>query len=176
MLTRRNALLAGLAFAGAGATLHLAYATAPAYRALRFRNLHTGETLEAEYWTNGTYAPDALSAINHVLRDHRTGESTDMDTRLLDLLFDLSGQLETRAPFQVISGYRSPATNAALADASTGVARRSLHMEGRAIDIAIEGLATSTIQQAALAMARGGVGHYPDPGFVHVDVGRVRRW
>jgi uncharacterized protein YcbK (DUF882 family) len=99
-----------------------------------------------------------------------------MDTRLLDLLFDLSGQLETRAPFQVISGYRSPATNAALADASTGVARRSLHMEGKAIDIAIEGLATSTIQQAALAMARGGVGHYPDPGFVHVDVGRVRRW
>ena len=176
MLTRRNALLAGLAFTAATSATSLARATAPLHRTLRFHNLHTGETLDAEYWTNGTYAPDALSAINHILRDHRTGESTGIDTRLLDLLSDLSGQLETRAPFQIISGYRSPATNAALADASNGVARRSLHVEGKAIDVAIEGVDTENIQQAALAMARGGVGHYPNPGFVHVDVGRVRRW
>lgn len=143
---------------------------------MRFRNLHTAETLDAEYWQNGAYAPDALTAINHVLRDHRTNETHAIDVRLLDLLHDLAGQLETREPLQVISGYRSPRTNAALADASSGVARRSLHMDGMAIDIALEGTSTELIRDAALALGRGGVGYYPNPGFVHVDVGRVRRW
>jgi uncharacterized protein YcbK (DUF882 family) len=143
---------------------------------LRFRNLHTGETLDAEYWRNGGYAPDALDAINHVLRDHRTDEAHTMDVGLLDLLHDLSRRLETREPFQVISGYRSPQSNAALADASSGVARRSLHMEGMAIDIALDSASTEVVRDAALALGRGGVGYYPNPGFVHVDVGRVRRW
>jgi uncharacterized protein YcbK (DUF882 family) len=143
---------------------------------LSFRNLHTGEALAIEYWQNGAYAPDACAAIDQILRDHRTGEIHAIDARLLDLLHELSGQLETRAPFQVISGYRSPHTNAALADASSGVARGSLHMQGLAIDIAIEGVPTATLRDAALSLARGGVGFYPNPGFVHVDVGRVRRW
>lgn len=124
----------------------------------------------------GAHPVDALAAIDHVLRDHRTNEVHAIDVRLLDLLYDLSAQLETPRPFQVISGYRSPQTNAALAEASGGVARRSLHMQGMAIDIAMEGVSTETIQSAALQLGRGGVGYYPNPGFVHVDVGRVRRW
>lgn len=96
--------------------------------------------------------------------------------RLLDLLHSLASDLTTTRPFQVISGYRSPQTNAALADASSGVARGSLHLQGMAIDIAIEGVTTSALRDAALAHRGGGVGFYPDPGFVHVDVGRVRQW
>lgn len=175
MLTRRSALL-GLGAASLAATPGLASASTLEPRALRFRNLHTGETLDAEYWQNGGYAPDALDAINHVLRDHRTNEARAMDVRLLDLLHDLSQQLGTHEPFQVISGYRSPQSNAALADASSGVARRSLHMEGMAIDIALDSATPAVIRDAALALGRGGVGYYPSPGFVHVDVGRVRRW
>lgn len=175
MLTRRTALL-GFGATAFAASPGIAFASALEPRALRFRNLHTAETLDAEYWQNGAYTPDALAAINHVLRDHRTNETHAIDVRLLDLLHDLAGQLQTREPFQVISGYRSPRTNAALADASSGVARRSLHMDGMAIDIALEGAPTELIRDAALALGRGGVGHYPNPGFVHVDVGRVRRW
>ncbi len=99
-----------------------------------------------------------------------------MDVRLLDLLHALNLRLETPGPFQVISGYRSPQTNASLSAASSGVAPRSLHMQGMAIDIAIEGVSTEDIRRAALSLALGGVGYYPDPGFVHVDVGRVRQW
>lgn len=176
MLTRRTALMTGLGLASMAMAPSLAHASAGQQRALRFHNLHTGETLEAEYWQGGAYAPDALAAINHILRDHRTDESSAIDIRLLDLLHDLSAQVGTREPFQVISGYRSPRTNAALADASNGVARRSLHMEGKAIDIALASTPVETIRGAALELGRGGVGFYPSPGFVHVDVGRVRQW
>jgi uncharacterized protein YcbK (DUF882 family) len=173
MLSRRTALL-GLCFAASAAAPSLA--GEPASRLLRFHGLHTGEALDVEYLQHGAHPADALDAIAHVLRDHRTGETHPIDIRLLDLLYDLSLQLETPRPFQVISGYRSPRTNAALADASSGVARGSLHMQGMAIDIAIEGVSTDSVRRAALALGRGGVGHYPNPGFVHVDVGRVRQW
>lgn len=176
MLTRRNLLQAGFGLAASAIGWPPAYADASSGRTLSFHNLHTGEALSIEYWQNGAYAADACAAIDQILRDHRTGEIHAIDTRLLDLLHELSGQLETRAPFQVISGYRSPHTNAALADASSGVARGSLHMQGLAIDIAIEGVPTTMLRDAALGLARGGVGFYPNPGFVHVDVGRVRRW
>lgn len=176
MLTRRAALIAGLGLASVAASPNLAQASAAQQRSLRFHNLHTGETLDAEYWQGGAYAPDALAAINHVLRDHRTDEACAMDVRLLDLLHDLAGQIGAREPFQVISGYRSPRTNAALADASGGVARRSLHMEGKAIDIALASTSVETIRSAALQLGRGGVGYYPNPGFVHMDIGRVRQW
>jgi uncharacterized protein YcbK (DUF882 family) len=176
MLTRRAALIAGFGLASVAALPKLAHATAAQQRALRFHNLHTGETLDAEYWQNDGYAPDALAAINHVLRDHRTDEVCAIDVRLLDLLHELAGQVGAREPFQVISGYRSPRSNAALADASSGVARRSLHMDGKAIDIALASISVETIRGAALQLGRGGVGYYPNPGFVHVDVGRVRQW
>ncbi|MBU6407141.1 MAG: DUF882 domain-containing protein [Alphaproteobacteria bacterium] len=181
MQTRRHTLLAGLGLAGLGlAAPGLLAGTARAdaleTRALGFHNLHTGEALTIEYWQNGVVPEDAAAAISHVLRDHRTGETHPIDLRLLDLLHALSLQIPSLRPFQVISGYRSPQTNATLANASAGVARRSLHMQGMAIDIAVEGVATSTLRNAALAMNGGGVGYYPDPGFVHIDVGRVRQW
>jgi uncharacterized protein YcbK (DUF882 family) len=171
MHTRRSVL----AFAAAAAFAPRA-AGADEVRALRFHNLHTGETLDAPYWRAGAYAPDVLDAVNAILRDHRTGEIHAIDTGLLDLLHGVAARLEARPAFHVISGYRSPQTNAALADASAGVARRSLHMRGMAIDVTLEGVGLERLRDAGVAFAGGGVGYYPDPGFVHLDVGRVRRW
>lgn len=176
MLTRRGALLAGLGLVAPALLAATAQASAHETRALALHNLHTGEALTIEYWQNGAVPADAAEAISHILRDHRTGETHAIDVRLLDLLHNLSDALSTTRPFQVISGYRSPRTNATLADASSGVARRSLHMQGMTIDIAIEGLSTSALRDAALALSGGGVGYYPDPGFVHMDVGRLRQW
>jgi uncharacterized protein YcbK (DUF882 family) len=99
-----------------------------------------------------------------------------MDTGLFDLLHQLSGRLETSGPFQIISGYRSPATNAALHARSSGVAKHSLHMEGMATDIRVPGVELGRLRAAALDIGRGGVGYYPQSNFVHVDTGRVRRW
>ena len=156
-----------------------ALATAPAKlaaRHLKFDNLHTGEKLALDYWAGGAYEPQALEAINHVLRDFRTGAVHAIDVKLLDLLHDLNARLETDAAFQVISGYRSPQTNGLLHERSSGVAAKSLHMQGMAIDIRVPGRALTALHDNALAMARGGVGFYPSSDFVHVDVGRVRKW
>jgi uncharacterized protein YcbK (DUF882 family) len=120
--------------------------------------------------------PSSLDEINRVLRDHRTDEAHEMDPRLLDLLCDLRLRLDTRESFQIISGYRSPATNAMLNSKSSAVATRSLHMDGKAIDIRIPGRALSLLRKTALSMKAGGVGYYPSSNFVHVDVGRVRSW
>lgn len=145
-------------------------------RKVAFHNLHTGEELEAVYWDQGDYVPDALHAVNHVLRDYRTGDIHPIEPRLLDLLDTLSAHVETRAPFQVISGYRSPKTNAMLHARSHGVAEHSLHMKGMAIDIRLQDVDLERLHQAALSMRSGGVGYYPSSDFVHVDVGPVRRW
>jgi uncharacterized protein YcbK (DUF882 family) len=153
-------------------------AAAGEVRRLALHNLHTDEKLDAVYWEDGAYVPDALQAVNKVLRDHRSGEVHAMDRGLLDLLDSLAAKVETKNPFQVISGYRSPTTNAKLAAASKGkqVADHSLHIQGQAIDICVEGCGLQYLQKAALSMARGGVGYYPVSNFVHVDVGRVRSW
>lgn len=143
---------------------------------LRFENLHTGETLTATYWAEGNYQPDSLQAIDHVLRDHRADESYPMNTDLLDLLYDLQQTLDNRQPIQIISAYRSPQTNAKLREKSNGVAKRSLHMQGKAIDIRLPQCELCDIRGAALSLRRGGVGYYPRSGFIHVDVGRVRQW
>jgi uncharacterized protein YcbK (DUF882 family) len=145
-------------------------------RWLSFLNTHTGDTFADAYWENGNYVADAMAAINHVMRDHRSGEAHYIDPRLLDQLHTLKGLVETQAPFQIISGYRSPATNAALHEASSGVATRSLHMDGRAIDIRVHGVDTARLRDAALGMGAGGVGYYQASDFIHVDTGRVRRW
>jgi len=147
-----------------------------AERRLSFSNLHTGEKLTAVYWSNGAYERNAVGEINHVLRDFRTGDVHPIDLRLLDLLHVLQRTVKSRSPFQVISGYRSPATNAKLASASHGVARRSYHMQGMAIDVALDDRTLSSLRDAALGLKAGGVGFYPKPGFVHVDVGPVRSW
>ena len=145
-------------------------------RRLSFVNTHTGDAFADAYWENGYYVPDAMAAINHVMRDHRSNEAHEIDPRLLDQLFTLKGLVETQTPYQIISGYRSPATNAALHEASNGVATRSLHMDGRAIDIRVRGIDTARLRDAALGMSAGGVGYYQASDFIHVDTGRVRRW
>lgn len=176
---RRSVLRLGLA---AGASLLLPRAVSAAVspaadRMLSFVNVHTGERIEARFWSAGNYDPAALAAIDHLLRDHRTGEVKAVDRDLLGLLVDLRRELGTEEPFHVISGYRSPRTNAMLvARSGGGVARHSLHLEARAIDVRLPGVRLGTLREAALDLRRGGVGFYPDLGFVHVDTGRVRRW
>jgi uncharacterized protein YcbK (DUF882 family) len=145
-------------------------------RALAFRNLHTGEFLDAVYRVDGRYVPDALRRIDWLLRDYRAGEAHEIDRRLLDLLSALRSVLDSSELFEVISGYRSPATNAWLAATSSGVARGSLHVAGMAIDIRLPGRSLGTLRDAARSLGRGGVGYYPRSGFVHVDVGPVRYW
>jgi len=148
----------------------------PGQRTLGFLNLHTGERFDGPYWADGAYLPESLSAVRNVLRDFRTGERHDIDPTLLDLLTVLRLRLETAEPFQVISGYRSPQTNAMLAETSRGVASHSFHMVGKAIDIRVPGRSLDHLRNAALELRQGGVGYYPASDFVHVDVGPVRRW
>jgi uncharacterized protein YcbK (DUF882 family) len=148
----------------------------PPTRALDFRHLHTGERLSVDYAVAGRYDVEALAAVNHLLRDFRTGDVHAIDPRLLDLLHALAGSIEASAPFDVISGYRSPATNAALRRRSEGVAAHSLHMVGQAIDIRLADVPLTRLRAAAVDLGRGGVGYYPASNFVHVDTGRVRRW
>jgi uncharacterized protein YcbK (DUF882 family) len=147
-----------------------------AERSLSFYNLHTSESLKTVYWQRGEYLTSSLAEINRVLRDHRTGETHDMDPHLMDLLCELRLKLDTNEPLHIISGYRSPATNALLHAQSEGVATHSLHMDGLATDIRIPGRALALLRKTALSMKAGGVGYYPASNFVHVDVGRVRSW
>lgn len=177
---RRRVLRAATVFAAGvlgpgGIRAAHAHAGVPAAR-LALYNTHTGEQLDVVYRENGEYHPDALASIDRVLRDHRTNDVAPIDPQLLDLLHRLGGLVDARQPFHVISGYRSPLTNARLAAASSGVARTSLHVEGRAIDIRLPGRELAQLRNAALSMQAGGVGFYPRTGFVHVDTGRVRSW
>jgi uncharacterized protein YcbK (DUF882 family) len=163
----------------AAAAAPLAGLARPAFAAparLALLNTHTGERLDLVYREAGDYVPEAMSAIDHLLRDHRTGDVFPIDRQLLDLLHTLAGRLEAAQPFHVISGYRSPATNAKLAAASDGVARASLHLQGRAIDIRLPGHDLEQLRRAALSLQAGGVGFYRRSDFVHVDTGRVRSW
>jgi len=176
--SRRSLLASGLAVLGATAAFPALGAIVPGGQPhrLRFDNLHTGERLDTVYWADGRHLPEALKQVDWILRDFRANQQHPIDPALLDLLHALAARLDLARPFQVISGYRSPATNAMLAAASDGVAHRSLHMQGMAIDIRVEGLALAGLHDAALGLHGGGVGYYPRSDFVHVDVGRVRTW
>lgn len=145
-------------------------------RSLAFRNLHTGETLRSTYWAQGAYLKDELKGVNQLLRDHRSGEVYPMDPKLLDLLYVLQQTTGISGAFHVISGYRSPQTNQKLRTKSGGVAKRSLHMQGKAIDIRLPGCELKQLREAALSLKAGGVGYYAKSDFIHVDTGRVRRW
>jgi len=153
-----------------------ACARAAETRSLSFVHTHTGESLSAVYFRSGDYQPAGLERINHLLRDFRTDETRAIDTRVLDILFDLQVRMNRDEPYQVISGYRSPHTNAELRSHSSGVAEHSLHMQGQAIDVRVSGFATRKLRELALQMGRGGVGFYPQSDFVHLDCGRVRYW
>lgn len=173
-----------LAFAAWGAAAALVPGVAaasrrplPQVRRLSFHNLHTEERLTAVYWEQGEYLPDALAAIDGILRDHRTGEVRQMSPALLDLVHELGARLAAAGPVEVISGYRSPATNTLLRGADPdGVAEGSLHLTGEAVDLRFEGRSLRSVRDAALALRGGGVGYYPRSGFVHLDIGRLRRW
>jgi len=180
-MNRRDFFAAGL---GAG----LALATGPVLaksssrgattpRTLSMHHLHTDERLTLTYRVGDHYQRSALHRLNHFLRDFRTGDSVAIDPHLFDLLHDIKTRLgHEDGVFEIISGYRSPKTNAMLRRTSTGVAQRSLHMSGQAIDIRLTEMPTRRIRDAALQLGRGGVGFYSRSDFVHVDTGRVRRW
>ena len=144
---------------------------------LRMFNLHTRESLDVTYRVGDRYVPGALDMLNHFLRDHWTGEVMQYDPHEFDVLHALMQRLHRpNGVIDVVCGYRSPGSNAALREHSRGVAEHSQHSEGKAIDIRIPGVPTRIVQKAALSLAAGGVGYYPHSQFVHVDVGPVRRW
>jgi uncharacterized protein YcbK (DUF882 family) len=145
-------------------------------RWLKLHNIHTQEKLEAVYFEKGEYVPDAVQALDRVLRDYRTGDVYSMHPELFDTLSTLHQATGSKSHFQVISGYRSPKTNAMLHERSGQVAKRSLHMDGKAMDVYLEDVALDRLRAAALDLKRGGVGFYPVSNFVHLDVGPVRRW
>lgn len=148
----------------------------PFERSLQFYNLHTGESLTTTFFADGRFVKESLNDINKLLRDHRTNEVSEMDPQLLMLLDNLKNLVGNKQPFHIISGYRSPATNNMLSAQSSGVAKKSLHMQGKAIDIRVPGVDTRALQKSALALKGGGVGLYTRSDFVHLDVGRVRYW
>lgn len=145
-------------------------------REISFVNIHTGERFSGEYWSTERYLPDAFREIKSVMRDHRTNEIFPIDPRLIDILFVLQHKLGSRHAFEVLSGYRSPKTNAVLRKVSYGVAKKSLHMQGQAVDIRLPGTGLSGVRRAAMSLQAGGVGFYPSSQFVHIDTGRVRHW
>ncbi|MFD1217321.1 DUF882 domain-containing protein [Microbulbifer celer] len=145
-------------------------------RTLKMRNLHTGERLTASYWADGDYVGSGLKQFNRLLRDHRANEVTRMDPKVLDIVYKIKEKLNFNGEVEIISGYRSAKTNAKLRAAGRGVARRSYHTRGMAIDIRMPGIPLSKVRRAALDLKAGGVGYYPKSNFVHVDTGPVRRW
>ena len=154
--------------------------SSPSEYRLRFYHTHTNERLDIVYRRGDTYIPEALAELDHYLRDHRTGDVHHFDPRLFDLLHDLTASLnDSGGEIDVICGYRTPSSNEFLRTRSAhtgGVAQHSLHMQAEAIDIRLPGISTAEVRDAALRLRRGGVGYYRDSDFVHVDVGRVRRW
>jgi uncharacterized protein YcbK (DUF882 family) len=180
--SRRRVLEAGGVLAGASAAAALiapAFGRSPApdaERGITFKNLHTPETLTVVFRREGEYLPDALEKIEIILRDYRTGERHPVDPPLLDYLYDVARLVGVDPVFGVISGYRSPATNAMLHERSSGVSSHSLHLEGRAIDVRLAGIDCAELADKALGMKRGGVGYYRRSDFVHLDTGRFRSW
>jgi uncharacterized protein YcbK (DUF882 family) len=145
-------------------------------RRAHVHNLHTGDVLDTVYYEDGQYLPDALAQARRVLRDWRNGEEHAMDAGLFDVLHAISDKIPGKGPFQILSGYRSKATNAMLHSHSEQVAQHSQHTLGKALDIILPGVELTRLRQAALSLKAGGVGFYPQSGFVHVDVGPVRQW
>jgi uncharacterized protein YcbK (DUF882 family) len=151
--------------------------SAPEIHRLRLYHTHTNERLEIVYRKGDTYVPSAIAELEHFLRDHRTGTVHHFDPRLFDLLSDLTASVgDPDAEIDVVCGYRTPWSNAFLRSRSRAVAKHSLHMQAMAIDIRVPGVDTARLRDAALQLQRGGVGYYRSNDFIHVDVGRVRRW
>ena len=177
-LTRRRfalGLAAPLALAVAGLRPREAEA-ALQQRSVQLHHCHTGEVLDTAYFANGRYLPAALQAATHHLRDWRDNTARPIDPQLLDLLWSLRRTLGSKAPVQVFCGYRSPTTNAMLRRQHRGAAHNSLHMRAMAIDLFIPDRSLRVVREAAVRLKGGGVGYYPQSGFVHVDTGDIRYW
>jgi uncharacterized protein YcbK (DUF882 family) len=179
VLSRRGFLATGL---GAAATsllwadpLEAAVRKMPE-RSLHLYNTHTGEWLKTVYWADGRYQSKSIAQASRFLRDHRSGAVHPIDPKLLDLMTAVHRRFGTKGALHIISGYRSPQSNAMLVSTGDGVAHHSLHMQGRAVDIRIPGYGVRTVGRAAAKMKAGGVGMYPASDFVHIDTGRVRYW
>ena len=178
VLSRRNFLIsvAGAALTVAAPAV-LASSTIPERdRELSFYNIHTGEKLSAAFWSDGNYLDDGIEQISWLFRDHRAGDAYPVDPKLLDLLHRLQSTVERQGEFHVISGFRSPATNDMLRKASSGVAKRSYHMLGKAVDVRLPGFDTGKLYKAAKSLRSGGSGYYASSNFVHLDTGRFRYW
>lgn len=178
--TRRRLLLAASASASLCAFPVVARAitlSSSLERDLSMDHTHTREQIDLTYAVGSQYIPKALTGLNHFLRDHYSGAIGQMDPGLYDIMYAVQKALKARSPYQIISGYRSPHTNERLrARGGGGVAKRSLHMDGKAIDLRLPGVPLKELRDAALELKAGGVGYYPGDDFVHVDTGRVRSW
>ena len=173
---RRGFIVSCAAAATALLAVRVSVAESGEERSVAFVHTHTGERLTARYYVGGVYVDAVLAQVNLLLRDFRDGTVHPIDPLLLDRLYRLQAVAGGSEPFQVISAYRSPATNATLRQRSSGVAEHSLHMEGRAIDVRLPGLPTENLARLAVQQSAGGVGFYRLSDFVHLDTGRVRSW
>ncbi|HEX8476679.1 MAG TPA: DUF882 domain-containing protein [Telluria sp.] len=178
MNQRRSFLKASIVLASASGLPMIGKASTatPAERKLSLYNTHTGETVSRVFWAQGQFDPDALQDINKVLRDHRTNAVAPIDPQLLFLLDQVNTKMDSNKTLHIISGYRSPESNAMLNANTTGVAKHSMHMDGKAIDIRMPGRNLAQLREAAMSLRGGGVGYYPDSQFVHLDTGRLRSW
>ena len=183
--TRRRMLHAGGVLAGVSVASLMrpgrsfAGASMPAatrVKRVSLLNLHTNEHLELDFYRDGTYVEASLSAIQILMRDFRNGEQHPIDPTLMDYLYDAARNAGVDPVFSIISGYRSPQTNEQLRERSNGVARHSLHLEGRAVDVRLKGVNCADLANNAHGMSRGGVGYYQESDFVHLDTGNYRTW
>lgn len=179
-LTRRG-LLGAFAATAVAATPY--YANAFGFlrgggdiRSVRMFSSRTGEKINMIYWIEGNYIKDALKEVNYFMRDWRQDAAIGIDTRTIDIIAASQQLLDTDAPFQLLSGYRTPQTNAMLRSRSRGVASKSLHMTGKAADLRMNGRSVSQISRAAASCSAGGVGRYSGSNFVHMDCGAIRTW
>lgn len=177
-LNRRKFLKYSIAVAATGTFTNTIQASTDksSERTLEFVNLHTDEKLRSSYWSNGEYDPNSLNDINYLLRDHRANEVHEIDIRLLDLLYSLHTNTHSSAPYHIISAYRSPLTNEKLRQQTSGVAKKSMHMQGMAIDIRLPDVELKQLRDAAISLQAGGVGYYANSNFLHLDIGRPRSW
>ncbi len=179
-VTRRDVLQMGTAGLVSMVTPLLAgkaaQAASPKMWQVSFRQAHTGESFSGVYRVGDQYLPDVFERLNYMLRDFRTGEAFPMDPRVIDVLSMVQQGTGKDTPLEILSGYRTPKTNAMLYRVSEGVARNSYHMYGQAIDIRMPGYNTKKLSQVARGLRAGGVGYYPKSHFVHVDTGEIRSW
>lgn len=180
--SRRKFLLnSGVMLVGSLVALNTPLALAAARdnaKKLSVYNIHTGESGVFTFWEQGEYIQEEIAGLSRILRDHRSGEMMNMDTKLLDTLHMVQNATGNHRRFEIISGYRSPKSNGKLRklDGKGGVAKKSFHMKGQAVDVRLPGTELAHLRKAASGLKRGGVGYYPGNNFVHLDTGWVRAW